>query len=108
MDQFENLIGPDFNELTRGINMISVFSLSKGKQQNLNPISLDSDSSKNKVSLQNQEHQIKNQEFEPPAKRIKTQFENQDSISALRDVEDQLENNEGYMDAFCSLKQKIQ
>ena len=31
MEQFQNLIGPNFHELTEGINMTSVFSLAKSK-----------------------------------------------------------------------------
>jgi hypothetical protein len=31
MEQFQNLIGPNFHELTKGINMTSVFSLAKNK-----------------------------------------------------------------------------
>ena len=31
MEQFQNLIGPDFHEMTQGINMLSIFSLAKSK-----------------------------------------------------------------------------
>ena len=31
MEQFQNLIGPDYDELTKGVNMLSIFSLAKSK-----------------------------------------------------------------------------
>lgn len=31
IEQFKNLIGPDFDELTKGVNMLSIFSLAKSK-----------------------------------------------------------------------------
>ena len=36
MEQFQNLIGPDFHEMTEGINMLSIFSLAKSKTNNNN------------------------------------------------------------------------
>ena len=51
MEQFQNLIGPDFHEMTQGINMLSIFSLAKSKSNNNNLVDGGSGLTGNKRSF---------------------------------------------------------
>ena len=71
MEQFQNLIGPNFHEMTKGINMTSVFSLAKSKPTNKTATSGDEEVSFNKISESNEI--IQEEEFSL-TKRAKLDF----------------------------------
>ena len=107
MEQFQNLIGPDFHELTEGINMTSVFSLAKTKPIDKTANSKDHENSLNKNTAFTSDAIHVDEEFSPPSKKPKLEFR----AEAIKDncsIQDTHKmDNQDYLVAFSSLKQKI-
>ena len=72
MEQFQNLIGPDFHEMTQGINMLSIFSLAKSKT-NTNNFVEGSSLIGNKRSFDESHIATSESEFKEEKKKMKSE-----------------------------------